>query len=737
MAKHEAILYSYILTTLILSLSFFLCEAIDEERKVHIVYLGSLPDNKVYSPMSHHLGLLEKVVESNFAAKILTRSYKRSFSGFAAKLTDQEKERLANMKEVVSVFPNRLLQPQTTRSWDFVGLNGKTKRNRSVESDTIIGVIDTGIWPESESFKDHGFGPPPKKWKGACEGGKNFTCNKKLIGARFYGSLYDSARDDEGHGTHTASTAAGNTVNDVSFYGLAQGTARGGVPSARIAAYKVCGIEGCPTDAILAAFDDAIADGVDIITISLGSPDVALLQNDPIAIGAFHAMTKGILTSNSAGNSGPTASKVASVAPWILTAAASSSDRRIIDKVILGNGKTLVGASVNTFRLNGTSFPLIYGKDASRQCSEIAAASCQDGCLESGLVKGKVVLCDLAYGVDEAYRSGAVGSILKVDWDDDSQILPFPATTFSDKKFNVIKSYYKNSTKDAQVNLQRSEVERDAAAPLVASFSSRGPNSILPEIIKPDISAPGITILAAFSPTASITESSDDTRHVNYNILSGTSMACPHVAGAAAYVKTFHPDWSPAAIKSSLMTTASPMNAAQTSYNAAGEFAYGSGHINPVQAIDPGLVYEAFKQDYINLLCLVLNQTDVRLISGDNSTCSTGSDKGSLQDHNYPSLAAVVAPNKSFSVKFHRTVKNVGPANSTYNAKILANSTQVDIKVEPEVLSFKSLNEEKTFTLTAVGKGLSNEQHSHVTALLVWSDGIHSVRSPIVIHNNL
>ncbi|KAK9912855.1 hypothetical protein M0R45_036690 [Rubus argutus] len=182
------------------------------------------------------------------------------------------------------------------------------------------------------------------------------------------------------------------------------------------------------------------------------------------------------------------------------------------------------------------------------------------------------------------------------------------------------------------------------------------------------------------------------------------------------------------------MTTASPMNVTGNT-SVPGEFAYGSGHINPIKAIEPGLVYEASKEDYIKLLCLVLDQAIVRLISGDNTTCPTGSDKVSEQDHNYPSLAAVVVtPKTPFLFKFHRTVKNVGLANSTYKAKIFSNSTEVDIKVVPEVLSFKSLNEEKTFDVTVVGQGLSDDLHSHVSASLVWFDGIHSVRSPIVIH---
>lgn len=729
MAKHRALLFYHAFIILILTLSLF-CKATSEDRKVYIVYLGSLPD-WVFSPSSHHLSILQRVVQENGSAEnLLVRSYKRSFNGFAAKLTDQEKEKLSNMNEVVSVFPSRPLQLQTTRSWDFMGFNEKVKRNAGVEGDIIVGVIDSGIWPESDSFKDEGFGPPPKKWKGACEGGKNFTCNNKVIGARYY--LTDSARDEWGHGTHTASTAAGNAVKDVSFYGLAQGTARGGVPAARIAVYKVCSREkSCSAHNTLGAFDDAIADGVDIITISVSFTAIRDFDEDPIAIGAFHAMEKGILTSNSAGNNGPSGATVSSVAPWMLTVAASSMDRRIIDKVVLGDGRTLVGNSVNTFALNGTSFPLIHGKDVSRNCTEKSAGSCEQGCLGSDLVKGKIVLCDrYTSGVSEAYKVGALGSILTnyINIDDASFVLPLPASTLNNTEYNEVMSYM-NSTRDPQANILKSEVIKDLVAPIVASLSARGPNLILPDIIKPDISAPGVEILAAYSPNASISIP-QDMRRVKYNIMTGTSMACPHATAVAAYVKTFHPDWSPAAIKSSIMTTAWPMNETNSNISS-GEFAYGSGHINPVKAIDPGLVYEASKEDYVKLLCMKYEESMVRLISGDNSSCPTGSEKGSPVDLNYPSMGAKVAAVEPFTVKFHRTVKNVGLANSTYRA-IMSPNAKVDIKVVPEVISFASLNEEKTFDVTVAGSGLPYELR--VSASLVWSDGTHSVRSPIVVY---
>ncbi|XP_061998353.1 subtilisin-like protease SBT4.4 [Rosa rugosa] len=727
MAKHGAFLFSYAFSTLVLTMSL-LCNAIDhEDRKVHIVYLGSLPDDEEYSPRSHHLDILQRVVDGSSAENCLIRSYQRSFNGFAAKLSDQEKEKTANMKEVVSVFPSRTFQLQTTRSWDFMGLKLTSPRKATAESNIIVAVIDTGIDPDSESFRDEGFGAAPMKWKGVCEGGENFSCNNKIIGARFYDPA-ESARDEDGHGTHTASTAAGNVVTDVSFYGLEPGTARGGVPSARIAAYKVCGATGCSSEAILAAFDDAIADGVDIVSVSLGSRSPVPFDNDPIAVGSYHAMKKGILTSHSAGNRGPGAGTVTSVAPWMLAVAASSKDRRIIDKAVLGS-RTLVGASVNSFILKG-SFPLIYGKDASSKCPEYNATNCEDGCLDSNSVRNKIVLCDQPNGVYEADRAGARGTIFYNPIPDDASLFPMPAVGLRSEDYNVAISYT-NSTKDPQASISKSENIKDPAAPEVVSFSSRGPNQILPEIIKPDVTGPGVTIIAAYPSDVPVTSGSRDTRRVKYNILSGTSMSCPHATGVAAYVKEFHPDWSPAAIKSALMTTAWPMN--DTSNSASpGEFAYGSGHINPLKAIDPGLVYDASAEDYIKLLCLVMDEVRVRLISGDNSTCPTASEQGSAKDLNYPSISAVVTPMTPFTVTVRRRVTNVGLANSTYKAEIMPNS-QVDIKVEPQVLSFKSMNEEKTFNLTIAGRGLPDG--SHMSSSLVWSDETHKVKSPVLVQS--
>ncbi|GMJ00869.1 hypothetical protein like AT5G59100 [Hibiscus trionum] len=727
MTNSSFVLFLHISAILMLCISFS-SAAVEEHRKTYIAYLGSLPDRD-YIPTSHHFSLLQALLKLSSVENYLIRSYTRSFNGFAAKLTEEEAKKLASFKGVVSVFPNQVYHLQTTRSWDFMGFNQTAKRNATAESNVIIGVIDSGIWPESDSFSDEGFGPPPKKWKGSCNGGQNFTCNNKLIGARVYTT--DSARDTVGHGSHTASTAAGNHIQNASFYGLAEGTARGGVPSARIAAYKVCSAEGCTSETILAGFDDAIADGVDLLTVSIVSTTAIGFYYDPVAIGSFHAAEKGILVMQSAGNSGSGPQSVGSVVPWLLSVAASTTDRFFIDKVVLGNGKTLTGLSVNSFSLNRTKVPLVYGLQASTVCNESNARLCISGCLNRSLVKNKIVLCDDMHGLAEAHDAGALGSILQTSFQNLSLVVPLPASALSADNFDSLKSY-QNSTKQAIAELLKSETIEDSSAPVVAEFSSRGPNSLLPDILKPDISAPGVDILAAFSPVAPPSTTATDERRVKYSILTGTSMSCPHVAAVAAYVKTFHPDWSPSAIKSALMTTAFPMD---PSKNPDAEFGYGSGHVNPVKAINPGLVYDNVEGDNVRFLCSSgFSEEKIRLISGTNSSCPKNSTKMLPRDFNYPTLTTLVKADDSFTVSFQRTVTNVGVARSTYNATISSNF-DLEVRVIPQVLSFKTLWEKKSYNVTIKGKALGEK--SMASASLTWSDGIHNVRSPIVIHTYL
>ncbi|KAM7264287.1 hypothetical protein ACFE04_001970 [Oxalis oulophora] len=727
-------LSQWVLLMIICSISSCLTQATldhNDQTKItqdYIVYMGERPLGE-FTASSLHLNTLQKVIgsASDHVSESLLHSYHRSFNGFLARLTQEQVQTLAGTDGVVSIFLNEKRQLHTTRSWDFMGFPKQVTRVKGVESNIIIGMLDTGIWPESESFSDDGFGPPPTNWKGSCQNSSDFSCNNKIIGAKFYranGEFHQgdvkSPRDTEGHGTHTSSTAAGAFVSGASLSGFALGTARGGVPSSRIAVYKVCWSDGCYDADILAAFDDAIADGVDIISISVGGSEPKDYFNDSIAIGSFHAMKKGILTSISAGNSGPSPATVVNFSPWSLSVAASTIDRKFLAKVKLGNGETYEGVAINTYETK--KHTIIYGGDAPNSeggYNSSISRLCEQDSLDKTLVEGKIVLCDGLNNASGATNAGAVGSIMQGNsFRDVAFNFPIPATYLDTDDGNQVFDYYSNTRKPT-AKILKSTQTTDDLAPLVVSFSSRGPNPITSDILKPDLAAPGVDILAAWTQANSEAA-------IPFNIISGTSMACPHATAVAAYVKSFHPSWSPSALMSALKTTAFPMRVEQ---NSDAEFAYGSGHINPVKARDPGLVYDAGIHDYIGFLCgQGYNTTNLRLITGDKNSCSA-STNGSVWNLNYPSFTLSAKSGHSITRKFHRTVTNVGLASSTYKA-IVKTQPGMKVRVTPKILCFDSVGEKKSFMVRVRAK-MSRDM---ISSSLVWDDGSHQVRSPIVAY---
>ncbi|PNY15135.1 cucumisin-like protein, partial [Trifolium pratense] len=636
---------------------------------------------------------------------------------------------------VVSVFSSEKRQLLTTRSWDFIGLPQDVERAQ-YESDIIIGVIDSGIWPESDSFNDEGMSSPPSKWKGTCQA-IDF-CNNKLIGARYYKRSFGkdffekntfSPRDTAGHGTHTASIAAGNPVRMASMLGLGQGTIRGGASSARIAVYKACWSDGCDDVDILHAFNDAIADGVDIISVSVGGKiNENIYMEDGLTIGSFHAMQHGILTVFAGGNSGPNRSSIMNVSPWAMSVAASTIDRKFVTKVKLGNNRIYEGTSLNTFDLEGKLYPIIYSGDAPNKKAGFdkhSSRNCSSNSLDDNLVKGKIVLCEGNRGASEALRAGAVGVLIQGTISTNvAYNHPLPTCYLYWKDATHIRKYI-HLRKTPTATILKTEELTDTLAPEVAYFSSRGPNNITLEILKPDVIGPGVDIIASWSPVA-LSNTSGENRTLAFNIESGTSMACPHVSGAAGYVKSFWPTWSPAAIHSALMTTAKQASLAN---NHDAEFAYGAGQIDPMKAVNPGLVYDAVEEDYINFLCgQGYNSTTLKLISGHDNSCS-GEIYPTARDLNYPSFALKAPhPKQHVNGSFLRTVTNVGSARSTYKAIVTA-PKGFNIIVKPNVLSFKSVGERQTFTVTIYGK----MKKSIGSASLVWDDGEFQVRSPIII----
>ncbi|KAL9348419.1 hypothetical protein Peur_059785 [Populus x canadensis] len=728
---------------LIFILLGFVAATEDEQKEFYIVYLGDQPVDNV-SAVQTHMDVLLSIKRSDVEAReSIIYSYTKIFNAFAAKLSKAEASKLSRREEVLSVFPNRYHKLHTTKSWDFIGLPNTAKRNLKMERNIVVGLLDTGITPQSESFKDDGFGPPPKKWRGTCGHYTNFSgCNNKLVGARYFKldgnpdpSDILSPVDVDGHGTHTSSTLAGNLIPDASLFGLAGGAARGAVPNARVAMYKVCWISsGCSDMDLLAAFEAAIHDGVDVLSISIGGVD-ANYVSDALAIGAFHAMKKGIITVASGGNDGPSSGSVANHAPWILTVAASGINREFRSKVELGNGKIFSGVGVNTFEPKHKSYPLVSGAEAGYSGRQDSARFCDAGSLDPNKVKGKLVLCELGeWGADSVVKGiGGKGILLESQqYLDAAQIFMAPGTMVNATVSGAVNDYIHSTTFPSAMIYRSQEVE--VPAPFVASFSSRGPNPGSERILKPDVAAPGIDILASYTPLRSLTGLKGDTQHSRFSLMSGTSMACPHVSGLAAYIKSFHPNWTAAAIKSAILTTAKPMS---SRVNKDAEFAYGAGQINPLRARNPGLVYDMDEMSYIQFLCHEgYNGSSFAVLVGSKSINCTSLLPGLGYDAlNYPTMQLNVKNEQEPTIGvFTRTVTNVGPSPSIYNATIKA-PEGVEIQVKPTSLSFSGAAQKRSFKVVVKAKPLSGPQI--LSGSLVWKSKLHVVRSPIVIFKPL
>ncbi|OIT39454.1 PREDICTED: subtilisin-like protease SBT4.14 [Nicotiana attenuata] len=719
-------------------------EAAEVDRKeddLYIVFLKDQPGNEE-SLFQRHINVLSSLKGSDGdATESHVYSYTKIFNAFAAKLSQQEVHKLSSMDEVVSVILNRYRKLHTTRSWEFIGLPATAKRRLKRESNIIVGVFDTGITPQSKSFKDDGLGPPPAKWKGSCGHFANFSgCNNKLIGARYFklDKVPDpndilSPIDVHGHGTHTSSTLAGSLVPDASLFGLARGTARGAVPSARVAMYKVCwATSGCADIDILAAFEAAISDGVDLISISIGGLSGSY-TTDVIAVGSFHAMKKGILTVASAGNDGPNLNTVANHAPWMLTVAASGIDREFRSKVELGNGRIVSGIGVSTFDPKKKLYPLTAGVDMAKSSdTRDSSRYCGEGSMDPRKVKGKLVYCQLGtWGADSVIKElGGIGTIIESDqFLDSAPIFMAPATIVNSSIGKSINNYMHSERLPSAVIYKSQEVK--IKAPFIASFSSRGPNPGTKCLLKPDIAAPGIDILASYTPLKSLTGLKGDTQYSEFTLMSGTSMACPHVGGAAAYVKSYHPYWSPSAIKSALMTTARPMS---SKVDREAEFAYGAGQVNPTKARSPGLIYDMDDMSYIQFLCHEgYNSSSVSSLLRQRVNCSMLIPANGEDAINYPTMQLGLKSNQEPTIGiFRRKVTNVGQAISVYNATIRA-PKGVDITVKPTTLSFTRAMQTRSFKVVVKAKPMSNAVI--LSGSLIWKSSRHLVRSPIVIYD--
>ncbi|KAL8228368.1 hypothetical protein R6Q57_015952 [Mikania cordata] len=743
----------------------------DQTVKTYIIRINSESKPSIFP--THYHWYTSEFIESNTILHV----YDTVFRGFSASITSSQASDLEKHPDVLAVIPDRRRELHTTRSPQFVGLRNQRGlwSESDYGSDVIIGVFDTGIWPERRSFSDLNLGPIPKRWKGVCQAGVRFTvrnCNKKIIGARFFSKGHEAAgglgggigfggainetvefrspRDADGHGTHTASTAAGRYVFKASMAGYAAGIAKGVAPKARLAVYKVCWkSSGCFDSDILAAFDAAVNDGVDVISISIGGGDgiSSPYYLDPIAIGAYGAVSRGVFVSSSAGNDGPNGMSVTNLAPWLTTVGAGTIDRNFPAEVILGDGRKLAGVSLYAGpAISRKKYPLIYpGKSGI-----LSASLCMDNALDPNLVRGKIVICDrgsnprVAKGL-VVKKAGGVGMILSNGVSNGEGLVGdahlIPACSVGSDEGDKIKAYAATGRATATINFQGT-VLGIKPAPVVASFSGRGPNGMNPEILKPDLIAPGVNILAAWTDAVGPTGLDSDARKMEFNILSGTSMSCPHVSGAAALLKSAHPDWSPAAIKSAIMTTASIVNKQlqpmtdESTGNATTPYDFGAGHLNLDLAMDPGLVYDLTNQDYVSFLCSIgYGAKTIQVITRSPAACPMRR-KPAPENLNYPSIAAMFSAVKKGVLRktLIRRVKNVGDLNSVYTVKIEA-PKGVTVVVKPEKLAFSDKVRELSYwvTVNIDGSNVMMGDSGAVFGSLSWVDGKHVVRSPIVV----
>ena len=655
--------------------------------------------------------------------------YSVTFNGFAARLTGVEAAKLANDPQVVRVFENQTYKLDTSSTPDFLGLTapGGAWDLGYLGEDVIIGVVDSGAWPQSKSFRDRGpfvdenYGPPPAHWSGSCATGEGWparACNNKLVGAQFYGEGFGgrqgvkqtfpyefwSARDADGHGTHTASTAGGNNGIPAEAEGFDLGTISGMAPRARIAVYKACWgfgddpAGGCQAVDLVAAIDQAVADGVDVINYSISGTRTSFL--DPMEVSFLFAADAGVFVSTSAGNAGPGAQTVAHPSPWVTTVAAGTHDRFVAGAVTLGDGRTFDGASLGGEALGD----LVYAGDAGD-------ALCNPGALDANVVSGKIVVCDRGAiaRVDKSAAVAEAGGIGMIHANTspnsiNADLHAVPTVHVDDVDGAEIRAYAQTAGATASLVGGDHQV---AEAPDVAPFSSRGPLLASTDLLKPDIMAPGVDVLAAVSPVGYDGN--------NFSFLSGTSMASPHIAGLGAMVSGARPDWTPAMVKSALMTTSSELTNEDNAIDG-GPFDYGSGHVVPNSALDPGLVYDAGFWDYIGFIC---------------GTGQLGGDicDGVTIDPSDLNQPNITVGELAGAQTVTRTVTNVGPT-ATYHPTVDA-PAGVSVTVSPNVLPVAAgatATYEVTFTATD-----SATLGDYAFGSLTWTHGPHSVRSQLVV----
>jgi len=726
----------------------------------------------------------------------LIYDYQYSLNGFAARMHPSQAHKLESLPEVLHVWEDEIRPLATRYSLDFLGLFDPDVGLRGAPGldgeNVIIGVIDSGIAPKHPALKDaqeadrprmcegdwaensllgrwlcHRFRKrddilvfePPENWNGICQVGARFTatdCNNKLIGARYFvdgaeesGAIDEgeimSARDVDGHGTHTATTAAGNRVK-ASIFGAFIGRIEGVAPRARVAVYKACWLRpddqraSCNTSDLVEAIDAAVGDGVDIINYSVGSSLLRVTAPDDLALMA--ATKAGILTAVAAGNEGPNLGTIGSPAggPWVVTVAASSRDGQASFEAIEITSPASIAGLIAVKEANFTprladlgpiDGSLVLVDDDDDILDDDSAGTTSDACeplVNDTDVLGNIALiqrggCSFTDKIRHAVDAGAVAALVyniagdPIVMNGTSRESDVPALMIGQADGNLIIAELDADNEVLVVLDDGQLISESDTGNVMASFSARGPGPVA-DILKPDVTAPGVNILAGYTPDA--TNAMPDE---NFAYLSGTSMSTPHVAGVAALLRQAHPDWSPAAIKSALMTTARQSVVVSDGETPAFPFDFGAGHIVPNDANDPGLVYDISNDELDAFAC----GTEPPMVTDER--CDELAAAGmsfAAADLNQPSIAVErVANERTVS----RTVTNVSDQPETYVANIVA-PAGIGVTVVPQSITVAP-GQSATFDITFSFE--SGPLDSWRFGSLTWESGNHAVYSTLAI----
>jgi subtilisin family serine protease len=692
----------------------------------------------------------------------IARTYTAAINGFAADLSTDQAVELAKSDDVLFVAPDIENAPDYSSS-DFLGLPGnkgawKTQfgGEKNAGAGTVVGVIDTGYAPDNPFFAGKPVKPLPGNSKpkvgepyrdaagriamlkadgttfaGECQVGEGFDgslCNSKVVSARYFADAFLSSVppanrapeevispvDIDNHGTHTASTAAGNSGVNQRVDGRDFGIGAGVAPAAKIAVYKICWEDdnpntgGCYTSASVDAINQAILDGVDVLNYSISGSTTT--TTDPVALAFLSAASAGVFVAASAGNSGPTASTVNHGAPWLTTVAASTFNYELQGTAEFSDGSKYRGASI--MRNGVPASPVVLAANAAA-AGATTPELCGPNTLDPAQVAGKIVVCDRGV-VDrtaksaEVLRGGGVGMILvnvtPSSTDADKHVIP---TVHVDAPESLELKAKVAANPNLTVALQPTDTTGKPLPPTpqIAGFSSRGPLLATgSDLLKPDITAPGVGVLAGVSTVGSNGE--------QFGFLSGTSMAAPQVAGLAALVLAKNPAWSPATVKSAMMTTAYPLKTA-TGAQETDVLAVGAGHINPASVLSPGLVYDQDVDDYL------------RFIEGTGLELGIdGIEAVEAKNTNVPSFAL---GNLTGRTEVTRTVTAVTPG--LYRASV--NVPGVKVTVTPSILNFSAAGEERTFKVSFENQSAPVGQFA--AGSLTWSGQNKKVTSPVAV----